>query len=220
MINQTTLNFLKELAANNNRDWFLANKQAYDAAKANTVAVVAQICTQIAQQFDPSIATVRPEKTLFRQNRDIRFSKDKSPYKINFGAHIIEDKHNETKAGYYLHIEPNDKSFLGGGMYQPSAAVLKSIRQEIDYHTDEFRKIISNPDFVQQFGSLNGRQLKTAPKDYDKTHPAIDLLRFQDYVVGRNFTDKQLIQPDFIAQTVTAFAALKPFNDFLNKAVS
>ncbi|MGB0929225.1 MAG: DUF2461 domain-containing protein [Chitinophagales bacterium] len=217
MLNSDTLQFLRDLKENNNREWFHDHKKTYNAAKENVIDFVQTIITEI-QKFDKSIVNLTPKQCLFRINRDIRFSKDKSPYKTNFGAGISAGGRKSMSAGYYLHIEP-DNHFAGGGMWHPSSPNLKKIRQEIDYNTEDFEKIVANPKFVAFFGELQGDQLKTAPKGYPKDHPAIQYLRYKDFVAVRKLKDTQATSSDFAAIVAETMQTMKPLKDFLNEAI-
>jgi uncharacterized protein (TIGR02453 family) len=219
MIEQSTLDFLKKLSKNNNKVWFDKNREAYLKAKQNIEEFTTKLINEIAK-FHPEIGTLNPKKCVFRIFRDVRFSKDKSPYKSNMGAYISEGGKAGVKAGYYLHIQPNGKSMLAGGMYHPESKVLNAIRQEIDYNTKEFKSIIQKKSFKNTFGELQGEKLKTVPKGYDKEHPEIELLKFKSYIVWQQIDDKALTQKDFLKKTTATFKELYPFNNFLNRAIS
>ncbi len=218
MLSSATLQFLRDLKANNNREWFHDHKKTYNAAKEDVSQLIASLIEEI-QKFDDSIGNITSKQCLFRINRDIRFSKDKSPYKINFGAGIGPNGRKSEQAGYYIHIEP-DNHFAGGGMWHPPTPNLKKIRQEIDYHTEDFANVVKNPNFVKFFGALQGAQLKTAPKGYPKDHPAIEYLRYKDFVAMRKLTDLEATSSNFVAVVSETFQTMKPLNDFLNRAIS
>jgi uncharacterized protein (TIGR02453 family) len=215
---KNTLSFLTKLSKNNNKAWFDENKKEYDAAKKEFIAVVDTFIKNISK-FDPTMAEVNASKAIFRINRDIRFSKDKTPYKTNFGASINPGGKNNFTSGYYLHVQPGGKSFLAGGCYMPEPPVLHAIRQEIDYNTTEFKKILSNKDFVTYFKKLDEEDmLKTAPKGFEKDNPNIGLLKHKHYVVSHDLSDKQLTSPDFAAHCAKVYKAMLPLNKFLRKA--
>jgi uncharacterized protein (TIGR02453 family) len=178
----------------------------------------AQLIKEIAR-FHPAIGTLQAKNCMFRIFRDVRFSKDKSPYKINMGAYISEGGKKGNKAGYYVHIQPNGQSFLAGGMYMPEALLLNAIRQEIDYNTEEFKSIINKKSFKNTFGELEGEKLKTVPKGYDKNHPYLELLKYKSYIVWHKLDDAELMQKDFLKKSAAVFKELYPFNQFLNRAV-
>ncbi|MBE0675966.1 MAG: DUF2461 domain-containing protein [Bacteroidales bacterium] len=220
MITENTLAFLRELKSNNNRDCFIANKRLYDEARHEFEKFVDNLIIQIAD-FDPSIAHHTAAGTVFRIYRDVRFGKDKSPYKTHLGAYISAAKTKSdihSFAGYYIHVEPSGGSMLAGGAYEPQGQWLKNIRKEIHYNGDEFKKIIGGKSFVDYFGALEGEKLKTAPRDYPKDHPDLELLKQKSFLAVHNCTDKEVISPDFAAYAEKVFRALYPLNNFLNEA--
>jgi uncharacterized protein (TIGR02453 family) len=156
---------------------------------------------------------------MFRIYRDVRFSKDKRPYKNNLGASINIGGKKATNAGYYLHIEPGG-SFLAGGIWMPPSDVLKKIRQEIDYNGKPFHKIIDNKDFKKQFGKPDEEyKLKTTPKGYDKDHPDIEYLRLTSFIVWHKYSDKIVSSKNFVKELGKATKLMRPFLDFLNTAM-
>jgi uncharacterized protein (TIGR02453 family) len=218
MLQVSTIDFLRSLKENNNREWFNANKPAYEQAKADVEQLVAQLIPRLAK-FDSSIGQLNAKDCLFRIYRDVRFSPNKEPYKTNMGAYITGGGKKSTMCGYYLHIEPEDQSFLGGGAYMLPTPQIKMVRQEIDYHTPEFLAIIQHPDFITQFNQLDDYKLKTAPKGYPKDHPHISLLQYTSYVASHQFTNALVTHPGFLDQIEAACRALKPLNEFLNRAM-
>lgn len=216
-ISNTTFKFLKDLKNNNNREWFNDNKKRYEAAKEEFETFIGALITNISK-FDAPIGSLEPKKTIFRIYRDVRFSANKDPYKINFGAHLSSSPSKiHDRAGYYIQIQPGN-SFLAGGAYLPPSAWINKIRQEIDYNTDEFKKILNNATFKKYFGGITGEQLKTAPKGYPKDHPEIELLRYKSYLVSNECGDKAVTSDDFLTHATNVFKAMKPFDDFLNRA--
>lgn len=216
-IHKNTFKFLKDLKANNNRDWFTDNKDKYEEARANFEDFITELVKNIAK-FDPSVGDVIPKKAIFRIYRDVRFSKDKSPYKINFGAHLTGSPSKiHDRAGYYIQIQPGN-SFLAGGAYLPPSPRINKIRQEIDYNTKEFKKIINSASFKKYFGEIEGDKLKTAPKGYPKDHPELELLQYKSYLATNQCDDKQVLGDDFLKHATSVFKAMKPFDDFLNRA--
>ncbi len=217
-ISNSTLVFLNEIKTNNNREWFAENKFRYEAARSEFVEFVEHMINQISK-FDPPIEQVNAKKAVFRIYRDTRFSKDKSPYKINIGAHLNAFANKlHDRAGYYIHIEPGN-CFLAGGAYMPPGPWIKAIRKEIDFDAAPLKKIINSASFKKYFGSIEGEQLKTSPRDYPKDHPEIDLLRYKSYLAVHHLTDEQVLVKDFDKHCLKVFKALKPFDDFLNKAL-
>lgn len=213
------LSFLSELGANNNKEWMDANRGAYLQAKADFEALV-NVLLQNLQAIDPGLNGLTAKDCIFRINRDIRFSKDKSPYKHNFGASIAEGGKKSLNAGYYLHIQPGDESFFGGGLYMPPGAQLKKIRQEIDYNAPELLKIVTAEDFKQAYGRIQGEKLSRAPKGYDPHHPNIEFLKLKSYVALHKLSDDDIKSPKLIENLTHNFQVLKPFIDFLNVAIS
>lgn len=219
MISKATFNFLKELEENNNRDWFTSNKNRYEIAKTEFENFISQVVIEI-QKFDKSIANVDPKKTIFRIYRDVRFSKNKDPYKVNFGAHIHPGNKQavHSVAGYYIHIEPNGKSMLAGGAYMPPTEWIKAIRKEIDYNSEEFKKIIHNKNF-QSYFKLEGEKLQRPPQGFDVSHKDIELLKYKSLIAVHHPTDKQVLSNDFLIHCSKAFKSLYPFDQFLNRAL-
>lgn len=213
------LSFLSELGANNNKEWMDANRGAYLQAKADFEALV-NVLLRNLQAIDPGLNGLTAKDCIFRINRDIRFSKDKSPYKHNFGASIAEGGKKSLNAGYYLHIQPGDESFFGGGLYMPAGAQLKKVRQEIDYNAPELLKIVTAEDFKQAYGRIQGEKLSRAPKGYDPHHPNIEFLKLKSYVALHKLSDDDIKSPKLIENLTHNFQVLKPFIDFLNVAIS
>jgi uncharacterized protein (TIGR02453 family) len=152
--------------------------------------------------------------------RDVRFSKDKTPYKTNFGAGFSKGGRKSPLGGYYLHIEPGGKCFAGGGMWQPEPAMLKAVRQEIDYNLDEFNDIIGGKKFKKLFPELQGDQLKKLPQGYTEDNPALEYLKMKSFIVSTNFGDEEMTQKNIVKNITGVFDTMKPFIDFLNRAVS
>jgi uncharacterized protein (TIGR02453 family) len=215
-IKKSTLDFLTELKFNNNRDWFIANRSRYLDAKDNFESFVQEIINKIIL-FEPVMKGLEAKSCVFRINRDIRFSNDKSLYKSHFGAYIVRGgkKNGDKFAGYYFHIEPG-KSIMAGGAYTPPSQWLSAIREKISDTADEFIKITHTKDFIKYFGAIDGEKLKTAPKGYPANHPYIELLKFKSYLVVNEVPDKMVISNDFIDHVVNVFKAMKPLNDYLN----
>lgn len=221
MLQTSTLQFLKQLAKNNNKEWFDANRKKYEAAKEDHIQSVQKILNEFSKA-DTSLSSLAAKDCLFRINRDIRFSKDKSPYKTNFGAYINANGKKSMNAGYYLHIQPGE-SFVGGGLYQPDAAALKKVRQEIDYNFDELKSIVGNKKFkaVYTKGISKDQDLSLSrpPKGYDENNPAIEYIKLKSFIAMAPLTDAQLTDKKFVATVVKAFEALHPVILFLNKAL-
>lgn len=218
MITSKTFRFLSDLKKHNERDWFQAHKDAYLEAKGEFEALVAELIVRIAA-FDPSVKGLEARKCVFRINRDTRFSKDKSPYKINFGAHMSPAaKDYQERAGYYIHLEPG-ASFLGIGSYMPQPEKLKAIRQAIDRDGGTLKKIVNGAGFKKTFGKMEGEQLKTTPQGYRPDHLFIDLLRYKSFLAMHPIKDKDILAPGFAKQAGAVFKSAMPFNQFLNEAL-
>jgi uncharacterized protein (TIGR02453 family) len=215
-IKKSTLDFLTGVKDNNNRDWFIANRSAYLDAKDNFESFVQEIIDEIIS-FEPIMKGLEAKSCVYRINRDIRFSNDKSPYKSHFGAFIVRGgkKNGDKYAGYYFHIEPG-KSILAGGAYMPPAPWLSAIREKISDYPDEFIKITKAKDFVKYFGSIDGEKLKTAPKGYPKDHPQIELLKYKSYLVVNDAPDKLVLSSGYTDHVINVFKSMKPLNDYLN----
>ncbi len=220
-ISNATLKFLKDLKTNNNRDWFSSNKARYETAKTEFEEFVDNLLAEIAK-FDSSIGHHSAKDCIFRIYRDVRFSADKSPYKTHFGAHVTSAaKKSEihSRAGYYIHIGPGE-SMLAGGAYLPQGDWLKAIRIEIANNADDLRKILNSKGFMEYFGEMEGEQLKTAPRDFPKDHPEIELLKHKSFLATHRCKDSVVTSPDFLKHAAKTFRALYPFDQFLNGAVS
>ena len=219
MLQSTTIKFLQQLKKNNNRPWFEENRKSYEAAKTDFTAFVDQLIAGITK-FDAPIGELKAKDCMFRINRDVRFSKDKSPYKSNMGASFSRAGKKADEAGYYFHFEPG-ASFAGGGIYMPQAPTLAKIRQEIDYSFDEFKKITENKTFRKYFpkGLEMIDMLSRPPKGYDEINPAIHYLKMKSFFVSAPFTDAMLQEKNISKEIIKAFEAMKPLIDFFNNAV-
>lgn len=214
------LKFLKALAKNNDREWFEKNKPTYLAAKELFDNFLTALLQEM-EQFDPGLRGLNPKKLAFRIYRDVRFSKDKRLYKVNMGAGFSPGGKMLQEPGYYLHLEPGNKSFIAGGFYMPDATNLSKIRQEIDYNFEGFNKIFKDKKFKSWFKKLDDfDKLKTAPKGYPKDHPHLDILKHKSYIVSHPFTDKEVADKKFLKKVAEGFKALKPLNDFMNQALA
>lgn len=214
------LKFLKDLARHNDRDWFEKNKSRYLEAKQGFEDVVTHVLEALVQ-FDDGLTGLNPKKLPFRIYRDVRFSKDKRPYKNNMGAGFSPNGKLVQEPGYYLHLQPGNKSFVAGGIYMPDAANLAKIRQEIDYSSDKLGKILKAPKFRNLFDDFDDfDKLKTAPKGYPKDHPHIEWLKLKSFIVSVPLTDKQVTDKKFISTVSSGCRTIKPLNDFLREAIA
>ena len=218
MLQQSTLKFIKDLKKNNNKPWFDANRKKYEGAKADFVGFVENLIAAISK-FDPAVSSLKAKECIFRINRDIRFSKDKSPYKTNMGTYINPGGKKVNTPGYYFHCEPG-QNFAAGGLYIPESAVLAKVRQEIDYNFDEWKSIISNKTFKKYFPKVDGIEvLSRPPKGYSDDNPAIEFLKMKSFIVSRPLTDAQLTDKNLIKEVSKTFETMKPMIDFLNNAM-
>lgn len=219
MLKTTIFDFLTALKDNNHREWFAEHKADYEQAKADFEAFVELLIPQMGA-IDEKFAHLKAKDTTFRIYRDVRFSKEKSPFKINMSSYFCKGGKSSEFAGYYLHIEPaNHYFFAGGGAYSPSADLLKKIRQEIDYNGEMLTQIIHHEDFKSTFGELQGEKLKTAPKGYATDNPSIDLLKMKGFTAMKHFTKEEVLSKHFDKQVVDTFSKMKPLIDFLNQAM-
>lgn len=213
------LDFLSALKDNNSRDWFEAHKPWAREARDVFMEIVAFLINGIAV-FDPTVQSAAPKDCIFRLNRDIRFSADKSPYKIHFGAYIAGGGRKSPNAGYYIHLQPGNESMLGGGIYLPEPETLKKIRQEVDYNPEELKKIVSDQRFSEYFGAVQGEKLKTAPKGYPPDHPNIEFLKLKSFFVIHPVSDASALSAGFLEKSLEVFETMAPFNEYLNVAIS
>ncbi|MFZ6025526.1 MAG: DUF2461 domain-containing protein [Bacteroidota bacterium] len=221
MLQNSTLKFLKDLKKNNHKTWFDDNRKPYEAAKADYADLVTEVIKGLGKK-DPSIASLTAKECVFRINRDVRFSKNKDPYKTNMGMYLSRGGKKSLFSGYYFHLEPGGKSFAAGGLWMPEADVIKKIRQEIDYNWDEFSKIIRNKKFVATYKALQREEamvLSREPKGYEKDNPAIEYIKLKSWVATTAFTDAQLTSNTLVKDIVNAFETLQPLILFLNRGI-
>jgi uncharacterized protein (TIGR02453 family) len=220
MISSDTLVFLKNLKKNNNKEWFEANREKYNASKNNFQDFIADLLGKMIL-FDDDLKELSAKDCIFRINRDVRFSKDKTPYKLSRSASFNKGGKKSVNAGYYFHLQPGGNSFVGGGLWMPQPIELKKLRQEIDYCFPEFKKIISAPTFKKHYGELEKdekQMLVNVPKGYDKENPAADFLRMKSFVATKNISDAEALSADLVSKTVESFKALMPLLKFINRA--
>ncbi len=212
-----TLDFLLALQANNNKPWFQAHRAEYEAAR----QCFENYVDGFIQEFRPieDFENLSAKDCAFRIYRDVRFSKDKAPYRSNMAASVALGGKHSLRAPYYIHIEPPDHSFLAGGIYMPTPDQLAAIRRAIDRDPSRLKAAIRSKSFKKYFGSLSGEQLKTPPRGYDGDHPEIELLKYKQFITSYALADKDVLSPRLVARTVEVFTALKPLLDFLNDAV-
>ncbi|MCW3080688.1 DUF2461 domain-containing protein [Segetibacter sp.] len=220
MLQSATLAYIEDLTKNNNKPWFDENRRQFEEAKADFETLVKNIILSFGK-VDPDIAPLEAKNCIFRQYRDVRFSKDKTPYKHHMGASFDRGGKKSGFAGYYLHIQPGNKSMAGGGIWMPEAAQLKKIRQEIDYGWEEFSSIISEPAFTKIYGALEEGAFKLSrePKGYDKENPAIEILKLKSVVAIQTLTDDELVSTALLKKVLAAFTALMPLIKFINRSL-
>lgn len=219
MLQPSTVNFLKDLKKNNNRPWFDEHRKQYETARADFLAMVDKLIPSIAK-FDAPLGRLSARECVFRINRDVRFSKDKSPYKNNMAGYFNRAGKKDPGAGYYLHIEPGN-SFIAGGIWLPEPQILSGIRQEIDYNFTAWKKIIDNKNFKKTFTESikSNDKLVRPPKGYEQDNPAIEFLKMKSFIVSKPITDAELQDKDFVQTVAKTFNAMKPLIDFLNTAL-
>ena len=216
-MNPQTLNFLSTLEINNNREWFNENKPLYLEAKANFENVVNEIIAEVAE-FDESVERLEAKNCIFRIYKDTRFSKDKTPYKTNIGASLVEKGPKTLNhAGYYIHLE-NEKSFLAGGVYMTEPKNLKAIREAISSDGETFLKILNKKTFKDVL-ELQGTKLVKVPQGFDKENPMGDYLKFKQFTVFHSLSDEEVLDKNFVKNTVKVLKEIYPFNRFLNEAI-
>jgi len=221
MLTNESLQFLEDLKANNNRDWFLDQKKRYEIFKKDYHQLVSDFL-DVMKPLDPSLELLEVKNCTFRINRDIRFSKDKSPYKAHLGIWMSAGAKGANRSGYYVHIEKGG-SFIAGGFYSPEADELKKVRKEIAFFYEDLEEILNDKNFKKEFGSLDRTEtnsLKNAPKDYEKDHPAIEHLKLKSFTASQKFDIKEVSQKDFVTKMAKKLIALKPLNDFINRALT
>jgi len=214
VISPKIFDFLKNLTQNNNREWFTENKNHYTEAQGNLTTFLEELIQNMAD-FDPELGKIDAKKSLFRIYRDTRFSKDKTPYKTNFGASLGMGKGSQ-KGGYYLHLEPG-KSFIAGGIYMPDSTVLKELRKEISLYGNEFLAILNNKDFKKHFPELDqDDKLKKIPQGFEKEDPMAEFLKLKNFIVVYHLKDEEILNKDAAKNLAKTFKLMKPLNDFLN----
>lgn len=218
MIYPDTFNFLLDLKEHNTKEWFDENRSRYKAARENVIKTTDLLLEGISE-FDPDLRGVLPKECLFRINRDVRFSKNKDPYKTNFGVSIAKGGKKSGYSGYYLNIDPVE-CFVGGGFYMPPSPTLKKIREHIDLHGEKLEAILADKKFREVYGELSeAPSLKTAPKGFPKDHPHVELLRLKSFTAITPVSVDVLTSENMVKTCVQSFAALMPLVHFLNEGM-
>ncbi|MBK7808041.1 MAG: DUF2461 domain-containing protein [Saprospiraceae bacterium] len=220
MVQPTTIEFLKELKSNNSKSWFDQNRKRYDKMKSDYISLAGRILEQM-KDIDPSLDMVTAKDCIFRINRDVRFSADKSPYKTNLGIALHPGGKKFNLAAYYLHIEPG-QSFIGGGLWMPEAPLLSKVRKEIHYFYHDLVDILNNPLYKKTFGSLDvedGQKLTRPPKGYNAEDPAIEFLKLKSFTASTPLPDEMLTSDKLVGHIINTFTILKPLIGFINRGL-
>lgn len=216
-INPLTLDFLNKLSLNNNREWFQAHKNQYLSAHEDVIAFTEKLIDQM-NHLDKLVPR-SAKQSLYRIYRDIRFSKDKTPYKTGFMGSMKRDT-KWLRGGYYFKITPNNTTIVVGGFWGPNTKDIGRIRQEIASDPFPLRKIIHSNSFKSNFGELTGNELKTAPRGYSKDHPDIDLLRKKQFLLIQHFSDEDVLKKDFLKKVIKTYQAMRPFLDYMSEVLT
>ncbi len=216
---KNTLHFLAALKDNNNREWFEKNRSWYEESKAEFENFVESLIAGIGK-FDLDVRGLTAKQCTFRQYRDVRFSRDKRPFKINMGAYLNKGGKKINTAGYYFHLEPG-KSLFAGGLWMPEAVPLFKVRQEIDYNYTEWKNILQSPGFKKAFstGLDMNDSLKRAPKNFETDSEALDFIRLKSFIARQDVEDKTVLQQDFHKVIIQKSKIVKPLLDFLNRSI-
>jgi len=221
MLSKHSIQFLDDLKANNNRDWFLENKKRYEVFKKDYHRLVGDFLSTM-KPLDPSLEMLEVKNCTFRINRDIRFSKDKSPYKDHIGVWLSSGAKGKNRSGYYVHLARTG-SFIAGGFYCPEAEDLKKVRKEIAFFYDDLEEILNEKNFKKEFTDFDRTEtniLKNPPRGYEKEHPAIEFLKLKSFETSQKFDIEEATKEDFVTKMTQKLITLKPLNDFINRALT
>ncbi|AYV55111.1 DUF2461 domain-containing protein [Leptospira kmetyi] len=218
MLHAATLDFLKKLAKNNNKPWLEKNKDSFTEAKTDFENLITELIFGLAK-VNPALTGVDPKKCIFRIYRDVRFSKNKEPYKTNFGASIGASGKDLGRPLFYIHVQPGNESFIAGGLYMPETKILRAVREAILEDSKILKKIIQDKKFVKEFEGLSDMKLKTAPKGFSKEHPDLSLIQYTSYIVERKASDSDLCSKNFVKNTIESYKILQPFLKYLDGLV-
>jgi uncharacterized protein (TIGR02453 family) len=208
----TTFDFLRRLKKNNNREWFTAHKIEFQAVREEVISFFHTLTDRLKVHDDIE------KMKFFRIYRDVRFSKDKTPYKTHLAGHFVRAT-KRLRGGYYLHLKPGE-SFLAGGFWDPNKEDLLRIRKEFEMDSTEIRAIVGTPEFKQHFGELKGDRLKTAPPGFDKEDPNLDLIQMKQFIVTREFSDAEVLSADFLNEVDSSFRAMRPYFDYMSDVLT
>ncbi|MFW5707233.1 MAG: DUF2461 domain-containing protein [Bacteroidota bacterium] len=221
MLSQDTLEFFRELRLNNHKQWFDQNRHRYVAVKKDYHHLVSRLLEEM-QKYDHHLSHLQVKDCIFRINRDIRFSKDKSPYKTHLGIIITPYGKKMEYAGYYMHLDEEQGSFAGGGLYMPAPDMLKKVRTEIAHFYEDLDEILSSQDFRETYGDLDRSpdiMLTRPPKGFNESGKALEYLKLKSFTATTEIPADMLVYPAAIHKVVEVFRSLKPLNDFLNRAL-
>ena len=220
MLQSHTLEFLRELKANNNKEWFDANRKRYEKVKSDYLALAADLLESM-KKIDPALEMLTAKDCIFRINRDIRFSANKSPYKTNLGIVLQPGGKRMSRAAYYFHIEEG-ASFAGGGLWMPESALLLKVRKEIHYFIPDLTEILEKPDFKKYYGALDieeGQKLSRPPKGFEADDPAIEFIKLKSFTTSAPISDDLLTSKNLVENISVRLEALKPFIQFINRGL-
>ncbi|MGO9308271.1 MAG: DUF2461 domain-containing protein [Spirochaetia bacterium] len=211
------LDFLARLRKNNNKPWFDKNREQYESAMAQFESLVARLMSDLGKIED--FSGVTPKDCIMRIYRDVRFSKDKTPYKTGLGAGIVPGGRKSGRLGYHVHLAPNGETMIAGGLWEPTPPQLSRFRDAISRDASRFKEILQSGAFRRHFGQLTGEKVKTVPQGFSRDHPEIELLRHKQVCVSESFADAAVLSPRFPAEAAESLRAMKPFIDYLNKII-
>jgi uncharacterized protein (TIGR02453 family) len=215
-INRSSLDFLKALSKHNNREWFNANKEKYTDAHNNIIDFAGALLAEMNRH--DTIETPSGKSSLHRIYRDVRFSKEKTPYNTHWNGGFKRAT-NKLRGGYYFKIQPG-KSFIAGGFFGPNTEDLKRIRQDMVTNTGDWNKLLANKGLVSAYGKMRGEQLASAPRGYDKNDPAIELLRYKQFLFRHDFTDEEVLSAGFAKEASNTYKKMRPFLDFMSEVLT
>jgi uncharacterized protein (TIGR02453 family) len=215
-VTKSAFSFLTRLSKNNNRDWFNAHKDEYLSARGNIIEFAGALLTEMNKH--DKIETASGKESLFRVYKDVRFSKDKTPYNTHYSG-ILKRATKKLRGSYYFHLKPGN-SFVAGGFWGPDSDDMKRIRQDIDLNYKDWKKMLAGKTLVNTFGKMIGEKVATAPRGYAKDHPAIDLLRHKQFLLKHEFTDEEVLKADFVRRVNAVFKNMRPFLDHMSEVLT
>lgn len=213
------MTFLSDLKKNNSREWFHDHKKDFEQNRDAFLDFIGNIIGEI-ESFDKNIMGVEPKKSMYRIYRDVRFSKDKTPYKTHFGAYICKGGRSSGNPGYYLHIEPDDKSMIGGGLYHPMPDMLAQVRQEIDYNGKKLIEILEKKSLKSRLNVYQEDKLKRKPKGYEEDNPYIEWLKLKSFLILEEFRDENIATKNYHSRVMSGFKEMHPFIQFLDESLA